>query len=169
MSIYTENEALLSKILQYHSAGETRAFLLEIRKDFAELVELIPKYNERTKKNLVLSNLLKASVSYLDFAISNQDGLVQILAFSARRLFEIHLWVRYTQNSASNLDKWCIEAQKDKMDLLKCLTAHIENICNQAGVSTDLFKQNQHAGRRKRAYTRTVKRKSYRRTQKYPY
>lgn len=141
MSIYTENEALLSKILQHHRAGETGIFLLKIRKDFTELAEWIQKNNECTKKNLVLSNLLKASASYLDLAISNQDGLVQILAFSVRCLFEIHLWVRYTQNSASNLEKWVIEAHKDKMDILKCLAAHIENICNQVGVSTNLFEQ----------------------------
>jgi hypothetical protein len=81
------------------------------------------KNTKRNQKNLVLHNFLIASVPYIDIATLHYDGLVQILAFCARNLYEIHLQSRCVQINEVHLQRWAAEAATDNIEILEGLIA----------------------------------------------
>lgn len=60
-----------------------------------------------------------ASIPYLDLAALHREGFVQVLAFCARNLYEIHLQSRYIQKDDACLNQWLAEAATDKIDMLE--------------------------------------------------
>jgi len=118
LKIYKDNNARLSGIMQSVNSGDFRPALYEISKEMSDLANKIKNNKGKNTKNIVLRNFLFASIPYVELAAEHQKDFVQIWAFCARNLFEIHLWSRYVQIDANNLKKWCVEAQKDKDDII---------------------------------------------------
>ncbi len=116
---YSDNERRLGDIVQYGNSEEIEKALQEIRKNFLETTKWIRVNIERSQKNLVLHNFLFSSIPYIDIAASNYSGLVQILAFCARNLYEIHLQSRYVQRDEKSLQQWVAEAATDHIDILE--------------------------------------------------
>jgi len=101
---YVDNESRLPGIMQSISSEDFRPALYKISKKFLNLANRI-KNNKKEKKSIVLRNFLLASIPYLELAAERKKDFVQVWAFCARNLFEIHLWSRYVQIDANNLQK----------------------------------------------------------------
>ncbi len=129
MTIYSgHNSHRLLEIQNSVKSGSIKPGLIKIHTSSKQLIKRLQRNNKKDSKS-IFRNFLRASNSYLDIAISNCKGPTQLLAFCARSLYEIHLWVNYVQKDESNLREWCIEAEQDK--------DHIIDRLIKSGVSGD--------------------------------
>lgn len=135
---YENNERRLSDIVQHGSPEDIRRALLKIRAALLETTKWMQKNTARDQRNLTLHNFLTASIPYIDLANSHADGPVQVLAFCARNLYEIHLQSRYIQKGDANLKQWVAEAATDQIEILEgVLGLDPDNVSAQHGILKD--------------------------------
>jgi hypothetical protein len=139
MNGHEESAARISDVVQFGDTEEIQKALMTIRSAFLGTAEWIRKNKERNQTNLVLHNFLTASVPYLDLAISHLKGPVQILAFCARNLYEVHLQSRYAQKDDIYLKQWVAEAATDGIEILEGLLGL--DVDNSAGQHDILKKE----------------------------
>jgi len=99
--------------------------LSKIESDFDFFLEEKKHTLEKNEK-LILYNFIESSASYIKLSMLNYNGTVQVLALSARSLYEIRLWLRFIKKDKSNMNIWIQEAKNDYNDILNCFINLIE-------------------------------------------
>ncbi len=93
--------------------------LRAIRAAIAEAANWIEEHHPRDERRVLLCNLLRAPLSYIDLYALNLSGQLPVLAFCTRSVFELDVRVRHVLLCPNNLEKWLSEAAQDHAELLE--------------------------------------------------
>ena len=77
------------------------------------------KNGEQSDKNILLVNLLNASIRYLEISARSVSGPVQPAALATRSLFELNLITRYMLGSPNGMKRWYREYVRDYIEILE--------------------------------------------------
>ena len=106
-------------LIRYGSSEECVRSIVRCQTGFTVCCDWVAKSLERNDRNLAFFNILGQTVPFLRFAAWGIDKPIQVLAFSARSVFELNLRGRHMLRSDENLRQWMSEGVIDSIQVLE--------------------------------------------------
>jgi len=99
--------------------GDVSELKNKIVSDVSNIEAFMNRFKEKHKrntKNVVLFNILRKAITYMECLKLGIDGPTEQLAFSTRSLFELNLITRYVLKSEENLDRFVYQSAVNKRE-----------------------------------------------------
>lgn len=109
----------IRELIRYGTSAQVAQAIQQCQAAFTRTCRWITTNRERNNRNLAFFNLLSQAIPFLEFAAWGIDKPIQVLAFSARSLFELNLRARHILLSDDNLRQWMAEAVIDSIQVVE--------------------------------------------------